>query len=55
MKKYHYPCEGGSAGGRRRQQPNVERVINSNVLGVPGLTNADLAAGSEAYKSSHVS
>lgn len=25
------------------QQPNVERVINSNVLSVPRLTNADLA------------
>lgn len=42
--------------GGGHQQPNVETVINSNVLSVPRLTNADLADSSKAeeYKSSHV-
>lgn len=44
----------GEGGGGHRQ-PNVERVINLNVLSVPRLTNADLAdsSGAEEYKSSH--
>lgn len=48
MKKYHYPYR--KSGGRRgvegdklEGEPNVERVINLNVLSVPRLTNADLA------------
>lgn len=55
MKKYHYPCEEYQREGGH-QQPNVERVINSNVLSVPRLPNADLADSSEAeeQKSSHV-
>lgn len=42
-------------GGGGYLQPNVETVINSNVLNVPRLTNADLADSSKAkeYKSSH--
>lgn len=60
MKKYHYPYRkrgvvlGG--GGKLEGEPNVERVINLNVLSVPRLTNADLADSSgaeEEYKSSH--
>lgn len=43
-------------GGKLEGEPNVERVINLNVLSVPRLTNADLADSSgaeEEYKSSH--
>lgn len=41
--------------GGAKGEPNVERVINLNVLSVPRLTNADLAdsSGTEEYKSSH--
>lgn len=51
VEKYHYIHvrdirEGGY------QQPNVERVINSNVLSVPRLTNADLADGSRSCRES---
>lgn len=54
MKKYHYPQEGYEREGGNLQ-PNIETVINSNVLSVPRLTNADLADSSEAeeYKSFH--
>lgn len=41
--------------GKLEGEPNVERVINLNVLSVPRLTNADLADSSgaeEEYKSS---
>lgn len=35
-------------GGKLEGEPNVERVINLNVLSVPRLTNADLADSSGA-------
>lgn len=53
--KYHYPyrkrgvvlgvgwCWGWGGGDKLEGEPNVERVINLNVLSVPRLTNADLA------------
>lgn len=59
MKKYDYPYRKRGVGvgwGKLEGEPNVERVINLNVLSVPRLTNADLADSSgaeEEYKSSH--